>query len=89
MNELRKWKEHEVYQEVEDEGQPLISTRWVCTEKDSEKGKIVKARLVARGSEEDNSNIRRDSPICSKEGLRLALVVIASNHWEVKSQHSF
>ena len=85
LNELRKWKEHEVYQEVENEGQPLISTRWVCTEKDSGKGKIIKARLVARGSEEDNSNIRRDSPTCCKESLRLALVVIASNHWEVNS----
>ena len=37
MNELRKWKEHEAYQEAEDEEQLLISTRWVCTEKDSEK----------------------------------------------------
>ena len=88
MNELRKWKEHESYQEVEDEGQPPVSTRWVCTEKDSEKGKIVKARLVARGFEEDNSNIRRDSPTCCKESLRLALIVIASNHWEVNSLDS-
>ena len=60
-------------------------TRWVCTEKDSEKGRIVKARLVARGFVEDNSNVHRDPPTCCKESLHLALVVIASNHWEVKS----
>ena len=29
--------------------------RWVCTEKDTEKGKVTKARLVACGYEEEDS----------------------------------
>ena len=30
-------------------------------------------------------NIRNDSPTCSKEGLRIALAIMASNHWMYKS----
>lgn len=84
-NELQKWKDHNVYTEVQDIGQPKISTRWVCTEKDSEKGKIFKARLVARGFEEDTSLIRKDSPTCNKESLRLVLAVISSKQWHLNS----
>jgi len=44
----------------------------------------VKARLVARGFEEIQ-NFRTDSPTCSKEGLRIALSIIASNSWTLNS----
>ena len=39
------------YQEVEDEGQPRITSRWVVTEKEAHDGqkKRIKARLVVRG----------------------------------------
>ena len=33
----------------------------------------------------DEGNIRNDSPTCSKEGLRIALAITASNHWMCKS----
>ena len=33
----------------------------------------------------DVGNIRNDSPTCSKEGLRIALSIMASNHWMCKS----
>ena len=45
--ELQKWKDFDVYKEVEDEGQKAISVRWVFTE-----GEGLRARLVARGYEE-------------------------------------
>ena len=44
--ELLSWKEHAVYSEVVDEGQETISTRWVCTTKETDSGKAYKARLV-------------------------------------------
>ena len=44
--ELAKWKQYGVYTEVEDTGQPAITTRWVLTEKSVEGVRMVKARLV-------------------------------------------
>ena len=85
VNELNKWKQHNVYEEVENQGQSAISTRWVCTEKETENGKLIKARLVARGFEEDSSCIQKDSPTCNKESLRVALAILASKHWHLNS----
>ena len=51
--ELEKWKKFNVYKEIDDDGQQVISSCWACTEKHTE-GKIVKARLVAGGYEECN-----------------------------------
>ena len=83
--ELNKWKEFEAYEEVPDIGQPKISTRWVCTEK--MKGGVLqlKARLVARGFEEDKAQFRTDSPTCYKDSLRLLLTVLSSKNWQMKS----
>ena len=33
--ELCYWKKNNVFEELSDEGQKCISTRWVCTERDS------------------------------------------------------
>ena len=71
LNELDKWKSYEVYEEVPDNGQKTISVRWVCTEKDTEKGKVTKARLVTREYEEDDNMFRKYSPTCSKESLHM------------------
>lgn len=48
-NELDKLKDFDTYEEVENSGQKKLSTRWVITTKEGR----VKARLVARGFEED------------------------------------
>ena len=59
------------------EGQAYISTRWVLTSKIID-GKIcTKARLVARGFEE-NQNIRSDSPTCMRENIRILFTIDAS-----------
>lgn len=50
--ELSNWKQNNVFEEVKDEGQKCISTRWVCTLKETPDGVVPKARLVARGFEE-------------------------------------
>ena len=76
---------YSVYSEVVDEGQETISTRWVCTTKETDSGKSFKARLVVRGFEEDISTICNDSPTCNKESFRLILAIVASNKWSVNS----
>ena len=61
LNEPDKWKKYEVYEEVPDNGQKTISVRWVCTEKDTEERKVIKACLVACGYEEEDSVFLKNS----------------------------
>ena len=82
--ELDSWKTQEVYKEVDDIGQDFITLRWVVTPKTINGVPSVKARLVARGFEEIQ-NFRTDSPTCSKEGLRLSLLLLASHKWSLNS----
>ena len=50
---LKNWESFNVYEEILHEGQFTINTHWAVTEKPSEGRKIVKARLIARGFEEN------------------------------------
>lgn len=85
MEELQKWRDMETYVEVEDVGQPRISSRWVCTEK-VKGGKLVcKARLVARGFDEDTDQLKKDSPTCQKVSLRCLLAILSSKGWDLCS----
>ena len=83
--EIEKWNHMGVFEEVDDLGQETISTRWVCTEKIKGDTVVLKARLVARGFEEDTTQIKTDSPTCSKDSLRIALAIAASKGWNVKT----
>ena len=78
--ELENWKRNKVYQEVTYNGQKCISVRWVFTEKYVDGKKIVKAGLVARGFEESEP-LQVDSPMCSKESLRLVASLIVLKGW--------
>ena len=84
QRELSSWKDEHVFDEIDDNGQNTISTRWVLKPKIIDGKHSVKARLCARGFEEDK-HFRTDSPTCSREGVRVALVVIACHKWELKS----
>ena len=77
--------EHDVYDIVKDHGQPTVSTRWVITEKEKDDGRVVKARLVARGFEEKVVEARTDSPTCSRISLRLCWSMAATFRWEIHS----
>ena len=81
--ELENWKQNKVYEEVENTGQKTISTRWVCTLKETKEGLKPKARLVARGFEDWHTDIQKDSPTCLSESFRTALAVIAQKQWDV------
>jgi hypothetical protein len=80
-SEIENWKTNSVFEEVPDAGQRAISLRWVITEKIKDDNNVIKARLVARGFEESLQEKRTDSPTCSKDALRLALVLISAFHW--------
>ena len=85
QQELERWKRYNVYSEVEDKGQSTVTTRWVWSEK-RENGKIItKARLVARGFEEDSSQFRTDSPTIIKENIRLVSYLAIQNKWKIHS----
>ena len=80
--ELKSWIDNGVFEEVEWEGQDTISTRWIVTEKANKEGTRIKARLVARGFEEElQSDVTTESPTCGKEALRLALAAIQMKGW--------
>ena len=82
--ELESWIKNSVYEEVPDVGQKCISTRWVCTLKETPDGVTPKARLVARGFEDfHNKDIPKDSPTCAIESLRTVLAVVSQKRWSI------
>lgn len=83
--ELTNLIDNHVFESVPFVNQAVVSSRWIITEKFLSGKKKVKARLVARGFEEDSSNFRKDSPTCSREGLRLVLLAAVTFSWELQS----
>lgn len=83
--ELDNWVMNEVYEEVEDIGQDTISVRWVITPKLVNDQWTTKARLVARGFQENVDDLRTDSPTCMKETMRLVLFLASSMKWKINS----
>ena len=81
FNEIQKWRTYDVFEEVKNEGQYAISTRWVFTLKDG----VHKARLVARGFEDHENEERTDSPTCSKMNLRIIMIIAAAKRWRINS----
>ncbi|CAL4134799.1 unnamed protein product [Meganyctiphanes norvegica] len=74
--EIESWVDNDVFQKVRNKGQKSISVRWVVTTKQNTvQGNIIKARLVARGFEEDKSILQTDSPTCSRESVRLLITL--------------
>ena len=84
MKELLSWKEQNVYVEMNDNGQKCVSVQWVIKPKYIEGKLSTKARLCARGFEEDTS-FRTDSPISTREGICVVFSTIASMQWTIKA----
>lgn len=78
--ELAKLSEFDTYEVVKDEGQHRISTTWILWLKGSE----MRARLVARGFE-DEGVMRKDSPTVGKRVIRLMISIAASKGWPIKT----
>ena len=83
--EIANWVQNDVYEEVEFNQQPLLSVRWVVTEKVKNGENVLKARLVARGFEEYTNELRKDSPTCAKESVRVTLAIAMAQNWECHS----
>ena len=86
MVESQSWKTNKVYEEVPYENQKCISVRWVCGMKSCENGYIYpKARLMARGFEEDNRNLNKESPTCFKDSFRVINAIVAQKQWKLNA----
>ena len=82
--ELGSWERHNVYTTVP-EGQDRIDTRWDLNLKMTEHGeKLAKARLVARGFQEDSGILEKTSPTCRKDSIRVLLTISASFGWKLR-----
>ena len=78
--ELSKLKDFNTYETVRDEGQHRIGTRWVLWYKGDE----VRARLTARGFEEQEK-VQSDSPTVDKCNVRIALAICAARGWQLET----
>ena len=76
--ELNKLIAFDTYEVVKDEGQDRITTTWVLTDKGTEK----RARLTARGFQED-ATFPTDSPTVQKHSMRLLLAIAAREGWDI------
>ena len=87
QDELDKWHEYKVYDEVDDLGQEAISTLWVLTEKviHDSNSIVIKARLVAHGFEETTTNIWSDSLTVCKENIHLVATIAAAKNFKIHS----
>ena len=88
--ELKSIRDNRVYEpcHVRDlpPGTQIISSRFVLAWKDLDDGlKMAKARLVARGFQEDVTDEAVDAPTATKESLRLACHLVAQNRWSLQS----
>ena len=78
LEELNKLIAFNTYTLVKDIGQERITTTWVLTEKGTEK----RARITARGFQED-ATFPTDSPTVQKHSMRLLLAVAATEKWSI------
>ena len=77
--------DNDVIESVEDEGQRYRTVRWVITEKVKGGITYIKARLVVRGFEENTSGLKKDSPTCSREAIRILITIASAMGWECHS----
>ena len=84
--EMENLRAYETFEEVEDEGRKTIGSRWVITKKEKHDGQktLYKARLVARGFQEENKP-QSDSPTASRDSFKLMMAVAANEGFELSS----
>ncbi len=80
IEELNKLQAFNTYEEVDDVGQERITTTWVLTEK----GTDVRARLTARGFQEDGE-FPTDSPTVQKHSIKILLAIAATEGWDIQT----
>ena len=88
--EIEHFKEYGVYKEVDDIGQPRITSGWVLTKKVIEGRDSVKARLICHGNQQSiwntEESARTDSPTVKRKSIKVLIAMAAQHGWTVKSQ---
>ena len=74
-----------MFEQIPYKNQRTISSKWVFTQKNIDGKSTVKARLVARGFEENSEGYRTDSPTCSKYALRTVMMTASVKRWRINS----
>ena len=82
-------KTYETFEEIKDEGQETIGSRWIITEKQKHDGQkhAYKARLVAKGFQEIDQP-QSDSPTAAKESFKLLMALSAKSQLQ-NSEHGY
>ena len=80
QKEIENWRRNNVFEEMPDHGQKVVSVQWVFTDKYIDGKNVTKARLVAKGFEESQL-LQTDSRTCSKKSIRIMTAIIASKGW--------
>ena len=83
QRELASWDRCGVYELVPDHGQPVVTTRWVNTEKILDNGTVTpKSRLVARGFQEaDKDSLDTASPTVDLGVWRVMVAMTVVYGW--------
>merc|ERR1712101_34810 len=83
--EMKNLEFYETYEEVKDEGQETMGSRWVITEKqhDGQKQDFL-SRLVAKGFQELDQP-QSDSPTAAKESFKLIIALSANYNFKIVS----
>merc|ERR1712243_204500 len=82
--EIENLRTYETFEEVLDEGQETIGSRWIITEKQKHDGqkKDYKTRLVAKGFQEIDQP-QSDSPTAAKESFKLLMALSANFNFKI------
>ena len=86
MKEIENLETYEMFEEVEDEGQETIGSRWIVSRKEKHDGQkqLYKAQLVARGFQE-REQPQSDSPTVAKESFKMLMAIAANEQFKVVS----
>ena len=86
MKEVQNLKDYETFEEILDEGQDRVGSRWVITRKEKHDGQKTqfKARLVAKGFHE-KLKPQADSPTAMRESFKLFCSLASNQKFEIQS----
>ena len=79
QKEIENLEKYGVFEEVEDEGQETVDSRWVITRKEKADGQKqkIKGKLVAKGFQEKEAP-QPNSPTMLRESMKMFFIVAAN-----------
>ena len=88
--EIENLEKYGVFEEVEDEGQETVGSRWVITRKEKADGQKqkVKGRLVAKGFQEKELP-QSDSPTMLRESRKMSIFLNSKSSFAATENNIF